>query len=184
MRMMNKLKIFSKLLLTRKKLLILICGSLVLALINLSLYARPKPSKTQMNNYLSITSTSIIQDLSFGTFCTGRSGGAVIVPSIGSRRATGDIILLPSQTGFPAILQFTTDNTNIVTLTTGNIFNLTSSSGGTITLQINDFYPASSFGPVIGQNNVTIGGILTVGSQASTPAGNYSGSFEVTFNEE
>ena len=106
------------------------------------------------------------------------------IPCAGSRRATGSIILIQSHPGCPAILQFTTDNTNVVTLTTGNIVNLTSSSGGSITLQINDFYPASSFSPIIGQNNVTIGGTLSVGPQSSTPAGNYRGSYDVTFNEQ
>jgi len=191
--MPNKLKIFIKALLNQKEILTIIYGSLFILFSDLSLNANPKSnnsfeyysvSKIQYSVYLSITSTSIMQNLSFGSFCTGSSGGTVIIPSIGSRRTTGSIILIQSDPGFPAILQFMTDNTNFVTLTTGNIVNLTSSSGGSIRLQINDFYPASSFNPIIGQNNVTIGGTLTVGSQAITPAGNYSGSFEVTFNEQ
>lgn len=177
--MHNGIIIIVKLKLIPKVLIIIICWSLVYSTCNLSLLAKQKPSDIKENNYL-----SIIQDLSFGAFCAGSSGGTVIIPSVGSRRSTGSIILIPNQSGFPAILQFTTDKTNIVTITTGNIVNLTNSSGGSITLQINDFYPASTFSPIIGQNNVTIGGILTVGSQSSTPAGNYSGSFEVTFNEQ
>jgi len=182
--MFNKLKILSKLLFKPKQSFFFAFMSLVFAFSSISLIALPKHSYSQENDYLSITSTSIIKDLSFGMFCTTSSGGTVIVTSLGSRRTTGGIILIQSGPGYPAILQFTTDNTNIITLTTGNIVNLTNNTGGSITLQINDFYPASSFSPNIGQNEVTIGGTLTVGSQASTPAGNYSGSFEVTFNEQ
>jgi hypothetical protein len=191
--MLKKIKIYLKLMLFRKELLILIYGSVFFSISSLSIFAHPKPlnaiefnaiKKLHSNLYYSISSTSIIQNLSFGAFFTGSSGGMVIVPSIGSRRATGSIILIQSNPGYPAILRVTVDNTNIINLTTGNIVNLTNSSGGSVTLQINDFYPASSFSPIIGQNNVTIGGTLTVGSQASTPAGNYSGSFEVTFNEQ
>lgn len=102
----------------------------------------------------------------------------------GSRTASGDIILIPSEQGSPAIIQITADNTDYITITTAGVINLTNSSGGTMTLEINDFYPVSPFNPVVGQNNIKIGGTLTAGSSTNTPPGNYNGSFEVIFNEQ
>jgi hypothetical protein len=133
---------------------------------------------------LSLSSVTKIQDLSFGVFYTGNSGGTVIVPSTGPRSATGDVILVLSGSGSPAVFQIGADNTNLITISVGNIVNLSNGAGGTLTLQINDFYPASPFSPIVGQNNVSVGGILTVGDQTSSPAGTYSGSFEITFNQE
>jgi hypothetical protein len=191
--MFSDLKIFSKIKLNKGKLFIIVYGSFIFLLNTFSMNAQSKHSIIQSNNtsgkihanqLLSINSISIIQNLSFGTFCTGSSGGKVIMPCTGSRSTTGDIVLIPSDQGSPAILQIIVDNTDYITITTGTIINLTNGSGGSMTLNINDFYPASPFSPVIGQNNVKIGGNLTVGSSSSTPAGDYNGSLEVIFNEQ
>jgi hypothetical protein len=53
-----------------------------------------------------------------------------------------------------------------------------------MTIQINDTYPATPFIPAIGVNTVKVGGTLIVGSSSSNPAGVYSGSFEITFNQQ
>jgi|GEM_PF-3167825 hypothetical protein len=189
--MLDKLKIFTGIKFNR--VLFLILGSIIFFFCNLSVQAQSKTpavkvsssaGKLHANKLLSINSTSIIQELSFGEFCTGNSGGMVIMPCTGSRSATGDIVLIPSDQGSPAIIQITVDNTDYITITTGSVINLTNSSGGSLTLQINDFYPASPFNPVIGLNNIKIGGTLTVGSAANTPPGNYNGSLEVIFNEQ
>jgi hypothetical protein len=191
--MLNKLKISSKTKLNREQKLIIIYGSLILLFNTFSIDAQSKPAtvksindagKLHKNNLLSINSTSIIQNLSFGAFCTGNSGGTVNISPTGSRTATGDIVLIPSEQGSPAILQITADNTDYITITTAGVINLTNGSGGTMTLQINDFYPASPFNPVVGQNDVKIGGTITAGSSTNTPPGNYTGSFEVIFNEQ
>jgi hypothetical protein len=189
--MLDKLKIFTGIKFNKDILLIL--GSMIFLFYNLSLDAQSKIPTVQMKNaagkshankLFSINSTTIIQDLSFGEFCTGNSGGMVTMPCSGSRSATGDIILIPSDQGSPAIIQITVDNTDYITITTGSVINLTNSSGSLLTLQINDFYPASPFNPIIGLNNIKIGGTLTVGSAANTPPGNYNGSLEVIFNEQ
>jgi hypothetical protein len=162
------LKIFFEELYQYRQLSSLIFGSLVFLFGSLSLEAAPKPK--------------ILQDLSFGTFSTSSTGGTVTVPSVGSRSATGGIFLVQTDPGAPAIMQVNFNNANLVTITVGNIANLTNGSGGSMTLQINDFYPASPFTPIPGNNNINIGGTLTVGPAASTPPGNYSGSFDITFN--
>jgi hypothetical protein len=191
--MFNKLKIFYKIKLNREQSLIIIYVSLILLFNNICIDAQSKPatiqprsvsSKLHKNNILSVNSSSIIQNLSFGAFYTGSSGGKVNISSTGSRSVTGDIILIPSEQGTPAVIQITTDNTDYITITTAGSVTLTNGSGGTITLEINDFYPVSPFNPVVGLNNVKIGGTLTVGSSANTPPGNYNGSFEVIFNEQ
>jgi hypothetical protein len=125
-----------------------------------------------------------VQDLSFGAFCTRGSGGTVTVSSSGSRSATGDIVLLTSGFYAPAVFHFDANSTNVVSITVENIVNLTNGAGGSLTLQINDFYPASPFTPVVGENTLNVGGTLTVGDQRNTPAGEYSGSFEIMFNQE
>jgi len=99
-------------------------------------------------------------------------------------KCNGDIILLPSGPGSPAIIQVTVDNTDLIAISVGTVVNLTNGTGGTMTLQIDDFYPASSFSPVVGLNNVSIGGTLIVGDRTSNPSGSYSGSFEITFNQQ
>lgn len=164
------MKIFSEKRFKRRQLLSLIFGSLVFLLCSLFLDAAPKPK--------------IVQDLSFGTFSTGNTGGTVTVTSIGSRSATGDIFLVQTDPGAPAIMQVNFNNANLVTITVGNTVSLTNGSGGSMILQINDFYPASPFTPIPGNNDINIGGTLTVGPAASTPPGSYTGSFDITFNAQ
>lgn len=133
---------------------------------------------------LTVVSVTKVQDLSFGTFSMPNSGGTIVMPANGSRRATGDIVLVPSGSGFSAIFDVVTDNTNLITITIEDVVNLTNGTGGFMTVQIDDTYPVSPFTPVVGQNLVKVGGTLTVGTQSSNPAGAYSGSFEVTINQE
>ena len=133
---------------------------------------------------LSLSSPVKIQDLSFGAFSCGNAGGTVIIPAVGSRQATGDVILVPSIPGSPAIFRFTTDTTTSVSITVDHVVNLTNGSGGLMTLQIDDIYPTSPTTPVIGVNTVVVGGKLTVGSPTENPAGTYSGSFEITIHQE
>ena len=164
------MKIFFEELYKHRQLSSLIFGSLVFLFCILSLEAAPKPK--------------IIQNLSFGTFSTSNTGGTVTVPSVGSRSATGGIFLVQTDPGAPGIMQVNFNNSNLVTITVGNIVNLTNGSGGLMTLQINDFYPASPFTPIPGNNDINIGGTLTVGPAASTPPGSYTGSFNITFNSQ
>jgi hypothetical protein len=133
---------------------------------------------------LSISSTTKIQDISFGTFSHGSTGGTVVVSANGTRSATGDVMLIPSGAGSPAIFEVVADTTDLITITIDNVINLTNGTGGTMTVQINDTNPASPFIPSIGMNTIKVGGTLMVGSSSSNPAGVYSGSFEITFIQQ
>ncbi|MCP5063822.1 MAG: DUF4402 domain-containing protein [Ignavibacteriae bacterium] len=125
-----------------------------------------------------------LQDLSFGAFYTGPSGGTVTMSSSGIRSAGGSVVLFTSDQGNKAIIQVTVYVNTLLTYTIGNIVNLTDGLGNTITLAIDDFYPSSPFTPTDKIIEVWVGGTLTVGIPMSTPAGNYSGSFEITFNAQ
>lgn len=125
-----------------------------------------------------------LQNLSFGTFYTGASGGTVTMSSSGVRSAGGSVVLFTSDQGNKAIIQVTVYTNKLLTYTIGNIVDLNDGSGNTMTLAIDDFYPSSPFTPTDKIIEVWVGGTLTVGVPASTPAGNYSGSFEITFNAQ
>ena len=152
-----------------KKSFIVNYGIILFLLCNLTLKAQIK--------------VAVIQDISVGIFYTGSTGGTVTMPSIGSRQATGSVVLFQTDPGNPAIIKIKFGGTKIITLTVGNIENLTNGSGGLMTMQIDDFYPTfpTNFNGT-GGNDVYIGGTLTVGSPSTSPAGNYIGSFEITIN--
>ncbi len=104
--------------------------------------------------------------------------------SSGIRSAGGSVVLFTSDQGNKAIIQVTVYTNKLLTYTIGNIVSLTDGSGHTMTLAIDDFYPSSPFTPTDKIIEVWVGGTLTVGTPASLPAGNYSGSFEITFNAQ
>ena len=168
--MINKLKIISDIPIKHERSLIIVYGIFIILFCNLPLKAQQNPQ--------------IIQDLSFGIFYSGSSGGTVTVPSVGSRTATGSVVLFTSDTGNPAILRVYLERKyRTYTITAGNLVDLTNGSGGMMELEINDFYPASPFvSGEIGDYDFNIGGTLVVYSPAISPGGNYSGSFEIIFN--
>jgi len=128
------------------------------------------------------------QELSFGDFFTGSAGGSVIISPTGSRSAAGTVVLAGGL-GQPAIF--------IVELLPGRLVNimispqtatLTRIAGGeTMTMSIGPTDKGTSFVTSAGhpfRTPVQIGGILHVGSIASNPAGEYTGTFNVTFIQE
>ena len=148
-----------------------------------SILAQEKPPKP-----ISVT-VSTLQHLNFGTFIqTGASGsvtmnfsgavtpgGSVIIPSLGFN---------PHAIPTPALFEVTANSGTLITIQNGPPATLTGSNGGTLTLTIG----ASSIGsPFVTQNPITyvyVGGTLTVGSMAANPAGNYTGTFTVTFIQQ
>lgn len=136
------------------------------------------PAKAQI-------AASAIQQLSFGTFCQGIGGGAINVSPEGTRTATGDIIML-NQGGvlyMPAIIEVTAPAGSRITIVETNA-QLMGSNGGSMTLHINGADPVSPFSTTLPSTDISIGGSLTVGSQAANPPGKYSGLFYVTFMSE
>jgi|WetSurMetagenome_2_1015567.scaffolds.fasta_scaffold21009_2 hypothetical protein len=166
----------------RSRRLLIILISVVMLFISFKVRAQELPPRP-MN-----VTVSTSQILNFGAFYIGSSGGTVIIDPGGSRSSTGDIVLLDMGIPFSSALYEVDGNVGtIVSISKGSNAILTGSNGGTLTLQIGDILPSDSFVisvslPALTQ--VTIGGILIVGSQLSTPAGSYSGTFDVIFNQE
>lgn len=132
--------------------------------------------------------TFIVQNLKFGAFTQGGSGGTVRIETNGSRSVTGSIIGLNlGQVYFQAIIDIESAPGSLISITNGPDVVLSGSNGGTITLHIGVSDPASPFGTNTmppGRTPVNIGGIITVGNPAASPPGVYSGTFIVTFNQE
>ncbi len=128
------------------------------------------------------------QNLSFGAFSPGSSGGTVTVNSNGVRFATGTVILVSQgYLFFPAIFELEGNPGTITHFLAGPDATLTGSGGGTMTLHLGDVTPAD---PIIinvappGRIQIRIGGTLTVGGQAANPPGFYNGYFTIMIIQE
>jgi hypothetical protein len=126
-----------------------------------------------------------IQNLSFGAFFQGMSGGSVIVFPDGSRSTTGDLI--PASMGYlhcPAIFEVDAEPGTIINILNGPDAVLTGSSGGSMILEIGDSEPQSPMIATSLRTQIRIGGTLRVGSSMANPPGSYSGSFMITLIQE
>ena len=128
------------------------------------------------------------QNLSFGAFINGSSGGTITITPEGSRMATGDIYLVNmGQLYYPAIFEVEALPGNIVHIILPVYATLTGPGGKITQLEINTSLPNTPFINSINPPNKTqvrIGGTLIVGNPLSNPAGNYYGTFTVTFMQE
>jgi len=126
------------------------------------------------------------QDMSFGSVILGNSGGTVIMSPTGIRSKTGDAILpsLGSQ-GSEAVFEVKAAPGTLITFLLGST--TLSNSTYSMNLQLGPSEPVPPFINTVQPNGITdvhIGGILTVGNAQQNPAGNYSGSFTVTFIQQ
>lgn len=137
----------------------------------------PKPIKVEVR-------TS--QHLSFGTFIQAGNYGTVTVSPNGVRSATGDIILpMMSSVITPALFDVKAIPGTIITIQPIPDASLTTSNGVTpLTLHFDSFSYQSPFITTGINTEVRIGGTLIVNSLLANPAGDYSGTFEVTFIQE
>ena len=128
------------------------------------------------------------QNLSFGAFIQGNTGGQVIIDPQGNRSFTGDLI--PVYLGYqyyPAIFETEAIPGSIITILNGPNITLAGNHGGTLTLQLGASIPPS---PYINTTNypyktqVRIGGTLIVGTMLNNPSGDYIGYFSVTFIQQ
>jgi hypothetical protein len=129
-----------------------------------------------------------IQNLAFGAFYHGNTGGTVMIASDGSRSATGDIVLLNLGISyFNAIFEIEAPPGSIVSILNGPDATLSGSNGGSMTLSIGSSTPATPFITTLqppSRTQVNIGGTLTIGNNAASPPGSYTGTFYITFNHE
>lgn len=138
----------------------------------------PRPIVVTVNNS---------QPLAFGAFSPGASGGSVIVNTNYTRSGSGTVVLFNLGYSFaPAMLYVRGNRGTVVTVTLSPTV-LTGSNGGSMTLIPGPVLPASPFVitvPFQQTTEVLVGGRLNVGPIGSNPAGNYSGTFSITFNQQ
>jgi hypothetical protein len=131
---------------------------------------------------------TVSQNLSFGAFTTGVTGGTVTIDFAGTRGSTGDIILLNlGYAVFAAGYRLVGNPGTVVSILNGADVPLAGSNGGSMLLHIGVSNPASPFVINTTPPNYTVmsvGATLTVGNAAANPPGSYTGSFFVTFIQE
>ena len=129
-----------------------------------------------------------IQNMSFGAFAAGSTGGSVVLSSSGTRSATGTVLPLNMGSSFfQAIFEIEGPPGTIISILNGPNATLTGSNGGSMSLQIGTSNPAAPFSNTVappGRTLINFGGTLTVGNNVSTIPGAYTGTFYITFNQE
>lgn len=131
---------------------------------------------------------NLSQNLSFGAFYQGATGGSVIIFPNGSRSSTGDVVLLNMGYSFSTGLYDVVANPGtLVSILNGPDAILSGSNGGSLTLKLGTTSPANPFIVTTSPPSSTqlrIGGTLLVGTPLANPPGNFSGTFNVTFVQE
>ncbi len=129
------------------------------------------------------------QELSFGSFYTGSSGGSVTISPQGVRDVSGTVIGLSSFSFSPAVFDVRLIQGRIVHISFPVSASLNRVGGGesmTITNftsdKQNDSFVTTASHPFV--NAVRVGATLMVGAENQNPAGDYVGSFSVTFIQE
>ncbi len=169
-------KILSKLL----EPVMIISGLTLLLICSTEIYAQEKPPHPN--------SVSTLQNLNFGAFFQGISGGTVIIYPDGSRLVNGDII--GANLGIPynpAIFELDSEPGVLFSIVNGPDAVLTGSNGGSMILHLGESDPHSPFivtSAPPGRTQVRVGGTLIVGSPLANPAGIYNCTFTITFNQE
>lgn len=165
-----------------KTLLVIISG-----FISVFSYAQVDPTDTIPGDPGAI-SVYTVQNMSFGAFSNGVTGGTVIISTNGTRSVTGNVVPLNLGTSyFHSIFDIDAPIGSIVSIQNGSDVTLSGSNGGSMTMHIGGSDPPSPFITIVSQparTQVSIGGTLTVGSSAANPPGTYNGTFYITFNQE
>ena len=136
---------------------------------------------------LTVTATQAIH---FGTLCvTGATGGTVTVGYDGSRTSTGDIALLSmTPSAQPAIFEIKLCQGRNVIITFSATTTLTGSMGGSLTLDIGPTEKGINGSGFVTNSDCNFITPLRVGGTLNIPGtaipGTYTGSFDITFNQE
>lgn len=128
-----------------------------------------------------------MQELSFGAFAVTSAGGTVSLSPSGTRLATGGVVLVNFLQPSNAIFEVEAPPNVIVSFNSGGDATLTGSNGGSITLRVtaSDTDPASPYtnqNPPPFRQQLKVGGTLII--PPSTPAGNFTGNFYITFSQQ
>jgi hypothetical protein len=130
------------------------------------------------------------QAIHFGVFCrTGSQGGTVVVGYDGSRTSTGDIVLLDrSPLAKSAIYEIKLCQGRNVIITFSPSATLTGSNGGSLTLDIGPTDKGGNSASFATGGDCDFITLMRVGGTLHVPGtalqGVYSGSFDITFNQE
>jgi hypothetical protein len=131
---------------------------------------------------------TVNQNLGFGAFTQGPSGGTITVNSGGVRSSSGAVILLNLGYSFSAATYKLVANAGtVISILNGPDVSLLGSHGGSMILHIGDSDPGSPFVLTASPPAYTlmnVGGTLTVGNPGANPPGSYSGTFYITFIQE
>jgi len=158
-----------------------------LGFISIATFAQGDPTDTIPGDPGGITVYNV-QNMSFGAFSHGNSGGSIIISNSGSRSVTGDVV--PLNLGslyFHSIFDIDAPFGSIVSIQNGSDATLTGSNGGSMSMSLGNSDPGSPFIVTVSQPTrtaVNIGGTLTVGTPVANPPGTYTGTFYITFNLE
>jgi len=164
--------------LNRKHFFFLICLSLFLLFSNTYIYAQPENPPHPI-------SATTIRNLAFGAFSQGIVGGTVSIDPYGVRINSGDVILLNlGYLFYAANIEVTANPGTTISITLGPDISLTDGNGHTMILHLSGLNPNTPFVATTAITEIYIGGVLTVGNSLVDPAGNYNGTFSVTFNQE
>lgn len=158
-----------------------------LGLMSSAAFAQIDPTDTLPGDPGALTIYTV-QNMSFGAFSIGNSGGTVVIANNGTRSVTGDVLGLNLGTPyFQSIFDISGPQGAIVSILNGPDVTLTGSNGGSMLMHIGSSDPSSPFIITVAQparTQVNIGGTLTVGNAAANPPGTYNGTFYITFNLE
>jgi len=131
-----------------------------------------------------------VKFLNFGSFTLSNATGTgtVSVDSNGSRSSSGDVILINfGATSSAASFDVTANPGTILNITHSSSIDLPGSAGGTISLNIDSYYPGKTFlataAPTM-TTPISIGGTLTLGPMSSNPPGNYTGDVTITLIQQ
>ncbi len=132
---------------------------------------------------------STAQHLSFGTFIQAGTDGTVIVTYTGGRSATGSVIL-PNMSSIvsPALFIVDSEPGVLINITIPDLHPKLFNGGNSLQMHLGDPYiddqPDFQFITKKKDTNVYFGGTLDIKSLIINPAGAYSGTFTVTFNQQ
>lgn len=144
--------------------------------------------RTEIINQQSPVKVTVKQDIGFGAFTIGASGGSITLTPQGTRLASGAIVLLNfGGTYTPLLLEIEGPKGSIVSIVADDKTILTGSNGGTMKLKIGNSIPSMPF--IISEDApaksiVKIGAELIAGNLTESPPGNYSGSLNISFMVE
>ncbi len=131
---------------------------------------------------------TVRQEINFGAFAQGASGGIISISPEGVRNGTGSVVPLNFGASYqPLILEIAGPRGSIVSMLAQETTLLTGSNGGTIRLKIARSNPSMPFiitDDAPNKSSIKIGAELIIGNATVSPPGNYSGTLNISFVRE